>query len=207
MSLRLITPATSLPFTLEEAKKHLRVTTDDDDAYIEALIGAVTSYVEGPDGFLARVLVNQTWELVLDSFPTLNVVPIDRAIMLPLPPLIEVVSFVYDDASGNELPMPVSDFTVDNISQPGWILPGSAGWPVTFNGINAVRIKYRAGYVDDSSSPSVGKVPGDIKAALLLHLGSLYEHREDIITGTIVSKLPWGAEQLLRQKRIQMSMA
>lgn len=37
---------------------------------------------------------------------------------------------------------------------------------------------------------------GDV-AALRLTLGSIYEHREDVITGTISSRLPLSAQSLL----------
>lgn len=201
MALKLIMPATTTPISLQEAKDHLRVNHSDDDMLIQLLIKSVTDYVEGPYGFLARALIDQTWELTIDGFPT-------NEVKIPLPPLIEVVSVSYDDAAGDAHVLTISDYTVDNISEPGWIVPNSSsGWPSTFDGINAVRIRYRAGYVDNSTSPPSGEVPGDIKAALLLHLGSLYEHRETVVIGQTATQLPWGAEALLRGKRIQLSMA
>jgi len=200
MALRLITPATTPAISLVEAKAHLRVTESDDDTLIEALVKSVTDFVEGPYGFLARALVDQTWQLTLDAFPT-------NEIQIPLPPLIAVTSIVYDDTDGTPQTFSTGSYTVDAESQPGWVVPDDSGWPDTFDGINAVRITYRAGYVDNSFSPPEGEIPGDIRAALLLHLGSLYENRENVVVGTIVSPLPFGAEVLLRQKRVQLGMA
>lgn len=200
MALKLITPATDTPISLQEAKDHLRVNHTDDDALIALLIKSVTDYVEGPYGFLARALINQTWELTIDSFPT-------NEVKIPLPPLIEVVSIDYDDAGGMAQTLSNGLYYVDTVSEPGWVLPIAGGWPSTFDGINAVRIRYRAGYVDNSVSPAVGEVPFDIKAALLLYIGSLYEHRETVVIGQTATQLPWGAEALLRGKRIQLSMA
>lgn len=196
MALRRIAGPASEPVTLTEAKAHLRVDHSDDDTLIGALIAAAREYVEQ---FLGRVLVDQTWELVFDEFP-------DNEIQIPKPPLIEVVSVKYDDTAGDEQTIDPGDYSVDNVSEPGWVLPQSSGsWPSTFDGINAVRIRFRAGYVD-SSSPS-GEVPGDIKAGLLLLLGSLYEHRETQVIGQTAVLLPWSAEQLLRPKRVQLGMA
>lgn len=46
----------------------------------------------------------------------------------------------------------------------------------------------------------------DVKAALLLTLGSLYEHREDAVVGQSVAKLPRGAESLLWPHRVQIGV-
>lgn len=46
----------------------------------------------------------------------------------------------------------------------------------------------------------------DIKAALLLTLGSLYEQREDQVIGQTVAKLPRGAEALLWPHRVDLGV-
>lgn len=201
MALRLITPPLTTPITLTEAKAHLNVDHSDDDTLITALIEAATAYIDGPVGFLGRAIVDQTWELVLDEFP-------DNEIKLPMPPVIEVVSIKYDDGDGVEQTVSSQDYTLDNVSEPGWVLPESPGaWPSTFDGINAVRVQYRAGYIDYSVSPPVGFVPADIKAAILLYVGSLYANRETEIVDGSVAPMPWSAEQILRRKRHDLSLA
>lgn len=201
MALRLITAPSTTPVTLVEAKAHLNVDHSDDDTLITAMIEAATAHVDGPVGFLGRAIVDQTWELVLDEFP-------DNEIKLPMPPIIEVVHIKYDDTAGVEQTISPADYTVDNVSEPGWVLPESAGsWPATFDGINAVRVRYRAGYIDTSVSPTVGEVPADIKAAILLYVGSLYGNRETEMIGASVQPMPWSAEQILRRKRHDLSLA
>jgi uncharacterized phiE125 gp8 family phage protein len=195
MALKLITPPESYPVSLERAKQHIRVVGDDENDLIEVFLAAATSYVEE---FTGRALIDQTWELTVDEFP-------DEEIRLPKAPLIEVVSVKYDDADGNEQTMPSADYTVDLVSEPGWVFT-DGDWPSTFDGINAVRVRYRVGYLD-SSSPPVANVPKDIVAAVLLTLGTLYAHRETVIVGQTTASLPWGAEQLLRNHRIEISMA
>jgi uncharacterized phiE125 gp8 family phage protein len=195
-----------LPITVERMKARLRVDHAFDDTLIEELIGEATDYCEGPEGFLARALVTQTWELVLDEFP-------DNEIRIPLPPLQEVVSVTYDDGDGIAQVLDTSEYTVDTSNQEsgyGWILPVSSGsWPSTFDGINAVRIRFVAGYpaTDDSPPDLRGNIPGSIISAISLLVGSMYEHREDIVVGQAASRIPRNAEDLLRRKRMHLGMA
>ncbi len=202
MALKLISSPIEQPLTLTEVKQHLRVNFDDDDGLIELYIAAATAHVDGKDGFLGRALIDQTWELTVDAFPT-------NEIKIPLPPLIEVVSVIYDDGNGDAQTMDAASYVVDNVSEPGWIVPvgGTGTWPTPFDGINAVRVRYRAGYVDLSDSPAVGFVPPDIKAALLMMIGTLYANRETVVVGQTVANIPLAAEQLLRRKRIELSIA
>jgi uncharacterized phiE125 gp8 family phage protein len=202
MALRLITAPAVEPFTLTEAKAHLRVIDNDDDALIAALIKAAVSHVDGKDGFLGRALVTQTWELVIDAFPA-------EAIKIPLPPLQSVTSIKYDDAAGIEQTLATDQYSIDTASEPGWVAPLVSGWPGTIDAINAVRIRFVAGYAPDANSPPdlAANVPGAVKAAMLLLIGSLYEHRETIVIGQTAVQIPWGAEQLLRPFRVQLGMA
>jgi uncharacterized phiE125 gp8 family phage protein len=199
MALKLITPPASSPITLAEAKAHLNVDYTDDDVLIQTMIDAATAHVDGPVGFLGRAIIDQTWELTLDEFPTAEIV-------IPMPPLIEVVSVKYDDSSGTEQTISALDYVVDNASEPARVWYATT-WPTTFTGINAVRVRFRAGYLDTSVSPAVATVPADIKAAIKLYVGSLYGNRETEMVGASVAPMPWSAEQLLRRKRIDLSMA
>jgi uncharacterized phiE125 gp8 family phage protein len=200
MGLRQITAPAEWPVTLEEAKAHLRVDVDDDNEMIEALIEAAVDYCDGPTGFLGRALIDQTWELVLDEFP-------EDEIKIPIPPLIEVESIKYDDGDGAQQTISSSDYTVDNVSQPGWVLPVSGTWPTTFEGVNAVRVRFRCGYLDQVASPPVHNVPGSIKAAIKLIVGNLYANRETIVLGQTVAEIPQSAQFLLRKHRIHLGMA
>lgn len=211
MGLKLITSPTAEPITLTQAKAHLRVVDSDDDAIITALIKAARMSVENWTG---RALVDQTWDLVLDGFPgsisaTTSFVSTttNMAIQIPKPPLIDITQIAYDDSAGDEQIMSVADYYTDNASQPGWLLPnGITSWPTTIDAVNCVRIRFRAGYLS-TDSPPVTDVPDDIVAALKLTLGSLYEHREEIVVGTIANKLPFGVEHLLRHHRVLLGMA
>jgi uncharacterized phiE125 gp8 family phage protein len=142
--------------------------------------------------------------LVVDEFPTAE-------ILIPLPPLQSVTSIKYDDGAGVEQTLATDQYEVDTVSQPGWVVPITTGWPTSiFEGINAVRIRFVAGYNPSSNSPDdlVVNIPGSLKAAMYLYIGQLYDQREDIVVGTIVNKLPSGnVDFLLRNFRVALGMA
>jgi uncharacterized phiE125 gp8 family phage protein len=189
MSVAIITPPATFPVTLAEAKEHLHVDHTEEDALIQAYIAAATSHAEV---FTGRAFMTQTLELVIDSFV--------NEIEIPRPPLQAVVSIVYDDAAGvSQALSENTDYAVDNVSEPGWVVAINGEWPATIDAINAVRIRYIAGYAAGPTS--------DIKAAILLTVGSLYAFRETMSVGLITAMMPWSAEQLLRQRRVELALA
>jgi uncharacterized phiE125 gp8 family phage protein len=216
MGLRLISPPAAA-VSLTEAKAFLRVVDADEESLIAGFVDAATAYVEQYTG---RALMDQTWELVLDSFPdTLSLAFADPlslptfagsgAIKIPKPPLIEVVSVKYSDPDGVEQTVLASDYYVDNVTRPyGWVVPqgGSLSWPATLDAINAVTIRFRAGYLN-TNSPPTENIPRDIKSALLMALGAFYENRQETVVGTIANKMPWGVAEILLRHRVDMSMA
>lgn len=167
----LITPPSVEPVTLVEARNQLRLDatgsplSHPDDAMVTDLITAVRRMLDGDTGRLGRSLITQTWELTLDEFPV-------EQIRLPFPPLQSVISLKYDDTLGTEQTLTENvDYVVDTISYDGWVLPVSGtSWPATFDGINTVRIRYKAGYGDAATD-----VPKTIKQAMLLIIETIYK--------------------------------
>jgi uncharacterized phiE125 gp8 family phage protein len=214
--LKLITPPPFEPLTLAEIKLYMRVDHDDEDDAIARCFSAAVGYADGPDGFLQRALIDQEWELTLDAFHGMGSAAScswssgssssGKEIRIPLPPLIAIVNIFYDDPGGVQQILDSSRYSVDRVSEPGWIVP-VGDWPSTFSGINAVRIRYRAGYVDASQSPNVGEVPEDIKQALLIYAISMYDERGIAVYGERVGTAPWSAEQLLRRRRVEVPLA
>lgn len=204
MGLKLVTGPESQPITLAQAKMQCRATEfTDDDVLIEMFIAAAVDFVDGPSGFLGRALIDQTWDYYLDAFPAAS-----GPIEIPLPPLIEVVGLFYLDCDGNEQEWTSTNYVVDYSGNPGKVSLGSGvSWPTPIVESEAVRIRFRAGYLDQGVSPAVANVPGAIKAALLIHVADLYANRESSIVGQTVAKLPWSAEQLLRRYRFYLGMA
>ena len=187
MALKLITAP--LPIvTTAEIKKHVRAEYfQEDDAYLEACIAAATDHVDGKDGWLGRALGTQTWDLVLDEFPC-------EGIRIPLPPMQSVTYLRYvSPDTGLETDLTVNtDCLVDVYSEPGWIMPGANGWPAIMDTINAVRVRFVAGYET---------VPPAIKHAVKLLAAHYYENRESVVLDVKPTVLPQAVDALLYPRR------
>jgi uncharacterized phiE125 gp8 family phage protein len=183
----LVTPPATEPVSLSEAEAHLRLDDDDTDVVLR-LITSARQFVEK---YLGRALVAQTWDLAIDEFPA-------GAIVLAKGRLASVTSVTYRDADGAEQTLATSAYQVDDVSVPGRVLPApGTSWPETeADRVNAVRVRFVAGY------GAAADVPGPIKAAMLLLIGHLYEHRESEITGTIATAHQLGIDALLSPYRI-----
>lgn len=190
--IRLIERSLTPVLSIEDAAKHIRRTdTTEDDELIELYIDAATRWAEN---FTGRTFIDTVWDYYLDAFPQTA-----RSIRIPKPPLIEIIEVV---SSG----VAFTDYLVD-YSEPSIYLAATSSWPTTDIAPNAVRIRFRAGYIDDHGSPGpTGAVPEDIRIAIAIYTANLYENRESITTG-VISQVPWSAEQLLRMRRVEDSMA
>lgn len=185
MGLNLVTPASEDLITLAEAKEHLIVDDDftDDDAYIARLIDAMTAKVESET---ESRFVTQTWDWYLDRFPSRDYMEV------PYPPLQSVTSITYLDEQGSTQTFANTDYIVDPYSPIGRIALGEGySWPGTQSVINAVTVKFVCGY------GAAAVVPEGLKHALKLYLSLLYENREPIVTGTIVSRIPDSIDALI----------
>ncbi|MFA5866914.1 MAG: head-tail connector protein [Actinomycetota bacterium] len=186
---RLITAPTIEPVTLIEAKAHLRVTTTDDDTYISSLISSVRSYVETTA--IRRALITQTWEAYFDDF--------DDELLLPYPRLQSVTSVKYKDTAGVETTLAATEYIADILTEPGRVvLAYGKSWPSTsLYPVNPITIRYVAGY-----GVAATAVPEEIELAIKIMVAHFYEARELFAVGTIVSKIPFSARNLLAPYRI-----
>ena len=103
------------------------------DPLVTMMLAAAQAHIDGPSGWLGRCLGVQTLEWSGECWPEEG--------RLPYPPLIEVLSISYKDASGAEKSLPINQLAN----------PRDAG--------SAIRIRYRAGYADP---------PANAKAAVIL---------------------------------------
>lgn len=159
MGITVITGPVVEPVTLAEAKAHLRIDTIDDDALVTSYIIAARMYAEE---FCRRRFITQTLELSMDEL---------IATELPYPPLQSITSITYLDSSAVSQVLASDQYTVDTKSLVGKVVPAyGVTWPVTYEQVNAIAIRYVAGY---GSSPS--DVPEPIKAAILLHIELLHD--------------------------------
>lgn len=180
------------PVTTAEAKLHLRVDHTTDDTLIDRLIE--TARIQCED-VARRAFITRTFTAYLDHWPNMT------RFELPFPPLLTVTSIkYYDDLGSAAATFASSNYQVDAHSEPGRIsLKANATWPsVTLRDLNGVEIIYTAGY-----GPAATDVPDRYKAAVLLLVAHLYEHRESVVVeqGVSLMALPMGIMDLLMTDR------
>ncbi len=186
---RLATAPAVEPITLDEAKEHLRVTGDDEDGYISGLIRAARVMCENQ---IDRSFITTAWRVTTDQFPCAY-----ECLIMPRPPLIAVQSITYVDTGGVTQTLSNTLYTVDATSEPGRITPGyTLPWPVARYYQNSVVINYTAGY------GAVGSlVPETIRHAIKIMVSHLFELREPVNVGNIVTQIPMSANALLDLER------
>lgn len=209
MHLRLLTAPDAI-VTTAEAKAHLRIYHDDEDAYIDGLVAAATANIDGAEGWLGRAIGPQQWEMTVDRFPCNDPFAFARvrhrgfqshgvvALNIPLPPLISIEEIEYDDPDGVATELTSGNYRLLGTASTGgaYVLPlANTEWPATQCEPGSVRVSFTAGYA---------VVPPSIKHAILLIVSHLFEHREENQdTGAKFGllELPFGAKSLLTPHR------
>lgn len=176
------------PVKLAEAKLHLRIDHDTDDALITSLIKVAREWCES---YQNRAYITQTITWKLDDFP--------RVFIVPKPKLQSVTTIKYIDVNGEEQTLSSSEYDVDVYSQPARIVEAfNSSWPGIRGDINSVEVIYVAGYGDAATD-----VPESVIAAMKLLVGHLYENRE-LSTTDSLKEIPFGVKSLLNFDRVQV---
>jgi len=181
MGYKVITPRASPVIVLADLKAHLRVTVSTEDTYIASLLETACAYVQSVTN---NSIGAQTVELYSDAFPDGT-----GSLELQRGPVTGVTSVQYYDVNGTLQTLSASLYVLDNHCVPSRLtLAVSAAWPATRVMDNAVRVLFSGGSaaLDDG-----------VRGALLLLVGHLYENREAVNVGNIVTKMPLSAEALL----------
>lgn len=160
MYLKLVTPPTELPLTLEEVKVHLRVDHSAEDALITGLISAATNHVQN---ITNRQLMRATYRLSLDRLPS--------SFPLPRPPYAAITSITAIDEAEQVVEFEETFYRVDELDHATIYGLKESGWYAST--YKDIVVEYQAGYA------TAADVPADIKVAMLLIIGHLYENRED----------------------------
>ncbi len=217
LNFRVISQPTVEPVSLEAAKKHLRVDFAEDDLLIQALISAAREWAEV---YCKRAFFEQTIVLSLDNFPLFmggnGTIPPSQmhgwpyysaywdplAIRLPRPSTVSVQSIKYRDLNNTVQTLDPSTYYVDTTSEPARIVPmPSLTWPTTQLYLpGSVQITYTAGSYGDGYNTNT--CPFAVRAAILLLLGHLYEHRETV-SELSLKEIPLGAKALLDTVRFE----
>jgi|ERR1051325_39944 uncharacterized phiE125 gp8 family phage protein len=203
MALTLVTPPAAATGVISLAQVRLQTKTEgvtaDDALLTGVIIPAAVGRCERATG---RQLLDATWELGLEDWPC------GQWIEIPKPPLVSIVSVKYVDTAGVLQTLATDQYDVDAPVGPScWRgrIAAAYGvtWPSVRCGLNAVRVRFRAGYVDQSGEMPAGPVrtiPADLVNAMLLDAGALYRHRESILSGKDAAaiELPSGSSSIYR---------
>jgi hypothetical protein len=155
--------------TLEQAKDHIRVDFDDDDTYIEALLDVAETSV------LNEIRGQITGAGTVTTNATVNLTGTDTTFTdFKAGDIIKVV--------GESSTRTISSVTIDTA------LIVTVAFSTSASG---------KAYTIEPSPLVSGVLPKPIYQAILLMVGQLYEQREPINVGNIVTKLPFTLEYLL----------
>lgn len=162
MSVKVISPPSVEPISVEEAKSFLHgIDYDDQDENIARFITAARQRLERRCG---RCIAEQELELRICGF--------GDVVMLERPPVVDVLGVKYIDRDGEEQEIDSANFTLIDDEYLPYLYPLTE-WPTdAFDRPDAVRIKYLAGHEPDD-------VPEDLKQAMRLLIGSMFENREN----------------------------
>ena len=143
-----VTPATVEPVTLPEAKAHLRVIHDADDALIGSLITSAREVVESNTG---RALAEAGYLWASSA-------PLSSPARLPLWPVATVTAVTYADSEGARQTIDAADYVVD-LSRSTVSLTPQAGW-------SELNVEF-------TTAPA--HVPEALKSAIKLRVQAEYE--------------------------------
>lgn len=136
--------------SLDEIKSYLRINSNEDDDLLNNLQIAVRKTAES---YTSKAFVQQEWEVVFDDLGS-------EKIILPITPIISLLSIKYLDKNDNEIIINESDYYLCKIQS-----------VVTLKGTyKKIIVNYIAGYSSDSSN-----VPSSIKQGMLNHIAFIYD--------------------------------
>jgi uncharacterized phiE125 gp8 family phage protein len=173
------------PVALDEAKLHLRVSSEDEDTTIAGLIAAARGFVEDRT---RRALIDQGWRTVLDAWPA------SATVILRPPPVTAIEGVTLYDALGE----------ATNLGPESWRLVAGTG-PATLTlglvdpgrAANGIEIDYATGY-----GATAAEVPAPLRHAVLMLVAHWFENREAASLGIVSSSVALGVDALVGPYRV-----
>jgi uncharacterized phiE125 gp8 family phage protein len=177
------------PVTLAEAAAQVRQDSTADDAYLIRCIKAARASIEKQFNLY---ICTQTVDAHFPGFPRDNYFKINRG------PLVSVSSVQYVTSSDQTLTFAATNYDVSTHRQQ-IVLKYAATWPLaTLRPLDPVTVRCVMGY------GGAAVVPENVKQAILLRIGHLYAHREEITLGAIAIEskaLMVGVDHLMAPER------
>lgn len=185
MQTTVVTPPSVAIVSTEAMKRYLGLyqDLDEQDADVADAVADATAYVETiTDRAFSPRILKTDW----DSPPY----EWCGALRLPVAPVASVESVEAIAADGSASLVDPSAYRVE-VGTPGRVVfLATPTWPSA-----GYRVRYQAGWTDPTG------VPSQARRVVKLLAANWFETRRPIITGTIVSDLPFGVPQLLGQLR------
>lgn len=174
-------PPAGEPLSLSEVKQWLRIEEDatHEDAVVWLAIQSARERCEAESGLQ---LLPATWVHYADRF---------RIIELPKNPVRSVNSVIYIDENDTEQTLSTDLYRVDLTHSPARII-FNGNMPALSEAEYPIRINYDAGFDD---------IPAEAKMAMLMDVGSLYEHRNELVYNNL-SEVPRTALDKYRELRV-----
>ena len=131
---------------------------------------------------MRRYLVMQTLDAYFDAFPEQDG---KGSRIIKLPPLQSVGAITYTDTDGVEQTLDAAQYQVDATGHIGRIIPAYGyDWPSTRDQMNAVKVRFVAGY------GAAAAVPEPIKDWIKQRVKQKYDQPDAINIGNIVTEMP-----------------
>lgn len=186
---------------LEEFKEEHRVLSRAEDGRITNAIKEAYFRLDGPDGWLRRAILTQTWVGVLDRF--------DTEIEIPMPPLQAVTGIRYMDEDGAWQTLATSVYGVDTYGLFGRVyLKKDQSFPDIYTDPGSVEITFRCGWgdADDVLSAAIG-----IRKAMKLLGGHYYYNPTPTFVEPRLVEVPravqFGLQHTIGQYRVVSDMS
>jgi len=178
------TPVLNDIITVADLKLFCRVDSADDDTLMDAIRQAAISWVEHYCnirlGDVAAVVYADSWE-------PLNI---------PVGPVASITNITYLSSNNTVQTLGASYYYSDLVSQIARVRFVSP--PDLYDdALNRVRVNCVVGYAEAS-------VPKPILQAIRILAGHYYENRQQVVTGTIATSIPFAVEALLSPYRLLM---
>lgn len=168
--------------SLIEAKTHLRIDHDDDNAMLAGLITAAISHLDGYSGVIGRCLVSQTWNQPVQLW--------GAKIALPFPSCASVV-ITYEDVNASSQTLDAAKYEVIEGAISTYI-----AWRDAFDDPSTntdketpINVQFVSGYGDETT------IPKPIWVAALMMIAHWYEVRECSSEQTY--EVPFGVKAML----------
>ena len=172
-------PPASYPVTLEHVMEYAAGVGACERALFERLVASATESVEAMTGLsIASKTLKARWESVY------------CVAALPAPPVVNILEVNRIEVDGSfTLLAQGTDYLIKGMEK----VEIHLGTRYSLSGANpsTIEVEYEAGYAGESA------IPAPIRQAIAMLVATLYENREDFVTGTIARELPWNVQRLV----------